>query len=62
MALEYKANSSISDYIQPGSAALELSGTFSTKADANRARSTLSPLEKSSSLPELAMHIPIYLC
>lgn len=51
MSLEYKANISITACSQPGSAVFELSGTFSTKTDAHRARSMLTTLEKTSSLP-----------
>lgn len=58
MPLEYKANISVSAYSQPGSAAFELNRTFSTKIGA---RSVLTPLEKTSSLPVNYLCIYLYM-
>lgn len=44
MPLENKAKMSLSAYSQPGSAAFEVNGTFSTKTDANGSRTVLIPL------------------
>lgn len=51
MPPEDKAKMSLSAYSQPGSAAFEVNGTFSTKIDANGSRTVLAPLQPTSSLP-----------
>lgn len=51
MPLEDQAKMSLSAYSQPGSAAFEVNGNFSTKTDANGPRTVLTPLEPASSLP-----------